>query len=61
MRQIGLDGFRDTMDSVLSIDDGSTDGTNEALANYARYGTRVRILHQDIQGLTRALIKGIMD
>jgi glycosyltransferase involved in cell wall biosynthesis len=60
----GLDGFRETMDSVLSqegvslefiiIDDGSTDGTNVALANYARHDTRVR-------SLTRALIKGKME
>ena len=52
------------MDSVLSqegvslefiiIDDGSTDGTNGALANYARHDTRVR-------SLTRALIKGKME
>ena len=60
----GADRLRETMESVLSqegvslefiiIDDGSTDGTNGALANYARHDTRVR-------SLTRALIKGKME
>jgi glycosyltransferase involved in cell wall biosynthesis len=36
----------------IIIDDGSTDGTNVALANYARHDTRVRILHQENQGLS---------
>jgi glycosyltransferase involved in cell wall biosynthesis len=64
----GADRLPETIESVLSqegvslefivIDDGSTDGTDVALANYARHDTRVRILHQQNQGLTRTLITG---
>src|SRR6266478_6464954 len=64
----GADRLRETMESVLSqegvslefivIDDGSTDGSDAILGNYARHDTRVRIMHQENQGLTRALIRG---
>jgi glycosyltransferase involved in cell wall biosynthesis len=64
----GADRLRETMESVLSqegvslefivIDDGSTDGSALVLDNYACHDARVRILHQENQGLTRALIKG---
>jgi len=64
----GADRLRETMESVLSqegvslefivIDDGSTDGSDVTLADYARHDARVRILHQQNQGLTRALITG---
>jgi glycosyltransferase involved in cell wall biosynthesis len=64
----GADRLRDTMESVLSqegvsfefivIDDGSTDGSAVVLDNYARHDARVQILHQENQGLTRALITG---
>lgn len=57
-----------TMDSVLSqeavdfefivIDDGSTDGSGAILDDYARRESRVRVIHQDNTGLTRALIRG---
>jgi glycosyltransferase involved in cell wall biosynthesis len=60
--------MRETMESVLSqegvslefivIDDGSTDGSAIVLDNYALYDPRVRIVHQENQGLTRALITG---
>jgi glycosyltransferase involved in cell wall biosynthesis len=60
--------MRETMESVFSqegvslefivIDDGSTDGSAIALDNYALYDARVRIVHQENQGLTRALITG---
>jgi glycosyltransferase involved in cell wall biosynthesis len=64
----GADNLCETMESVLSqegvslefivIDDGSTDGCDVTLDNYARHDARVRIVHQDNQGLTRALITG---
>ena len=64
----GADRLRETMESVLSqegvslefivIDDGSTDGSDVTLADYARHDARIRILHQQNQGLTRALITG---
>jgi glycosyltransferase involved in cell wall biosynthesis len=64
----GVDRLRETMDSVLSqegislefivIDDGSTDGSGATLDNYARQDARIRILHQENQGLTHALIRG---
>ena len=64
----GADRLRETMESVLSqqgvslefivIDDGLTDGCDVTLDNYARQDARVRIVHQENQGLTRALIMG---
>jgi glycosyltransferase involved in cell wall biosynthesis len=64
----GADKLHETMESILSqegvslefivIDDGSTDGTDVILGDYARHDARVRILHQENQGLTRALITG---
>ena len=61
----GADRLRETMESVLSqegvslefivIDDGSMDGTDVALTNYSRHDARVRIVHQQNQGLTRTL------
>jgi glycosyltransferase involved in cell wall biosynthesis len=56
------------MDSILSqkgvdfefivIDDGSTDGGDAILDHYARRDGRVRVIHQENTGLTRALIRG---
>jgi glycosyltransferase involved in cell wall biosynthesis len=64
----GADQLRETIDSVLSqqgvslefivVDDGSTDGSDVIIASYARHDPRIRILRQENQGLTRALIKG---
>jgi glycosyltransferase involved in cell wall biosynthesis len=64
----GVHSLRETMDSVLSqggvdlelivVNDGSTDATGEILAEYASRDGRVRLLSQDNQGLTRALIAG---
>jgi glycosyltransferase involved in cell wall biosynthesis len=64
----GADRLCETIESVLSqegvslefivIDDGSTDGSAVVLDNYACHDARVRILHQENQGLTRALITG---
>ena len=57
-----------TMDSILSqedvelefivVNDGSTDETGEILEAYARRDSRVRVIHQENTGLTRALIRG---
>jgi glycosyltransferase involved in cell wall biosynthesis len=64
----GADRLHETMESVLSqegvslefiiVDDGSTDGSDVILGNYARHDARVRTLYQENQGLTRALIRG---
>lgn len=57
-----------TLESVLSqegvelelvvVDDGSTDGTGAILRRYAERDSRVRLVQQENEGLTRALIKG---
>ena len=57
-----------TMDSILCqdgvelefivVNDGSTDETGEILDGYARRDRRVRVIHQENTGLTRALIRG---
>src|SRR5262249_15136656 len=57
-----------TMDSILSqqgiglefvvVDDGSRDQTGDILDDYARRDHRVRVIHQENTGLTRALIRG---
>jgi glycosyltransferase involved in cell wall biosynthesis len=64
----GASSLHETMESILSqggvslefiiINDGSTDGSDVILDNYASRDARVRILHQENQGLTCALIKG---
>ncbi|WP_189399964.1 glycosyltransferase family 2 protein [Arenicella chitinivorans] len=62
------DTLRATVDSVLNqegvrfefiiIDDGSTDASVNILKEIARLDPRIRILRQDNQGITKALIKG---
>src|SRR5437660_937335 len=57
-----------TVDSVLSqegvelefivVNDGSKDETGNILDDYARRDARVRVIHQNNTGLTRALIRG---
>ena len=59
--------LREALDGILSqtysdfefvvINDGSTDGTRTILASYT--DSRLRIVHQENKGLTRALNKGI--
>jgi glycosyltransferase involved in cell wall biosynthesis len=63
-----VDRLRETKESVLSqegvslefivVNDGSTDGSDVILRDYACRDNRVRIVHQHNQGLTRALIRG---
>jgi hypothetical protein len=57
-----------TIDSVLSqqgvhfefiiVNDGSTDGSDMVLEDYAQRDGRVRVIHQDNVGLTQSLIRG---
>ena len=57
-----------TLDSILSqegvelefivVNDGSTDKSGQILNDYAQRDSRVRIIHQENTGLTRALIRG---
>lgn len=64
----GAPRLRDTMDSILAqedvdfeviaIDDGSNDESGSILDDYARRDHRVRVIHQENRGLTRALIAG---
>jgi len=60
--------LEETLGSVLSqegcdlefivVDDGSTDGTGRILDEWAARDGRLRVIHQENTGLTRALIRG---
>jgi glycosyltransferase involved in cell wall biosynthesis len=64
----GANDLRETIDSILVqegveleliiINDGSTDGSEKLLNEYANRDLRVRVFHQENQGLTRSLING---
>lgn len=64
----GADRLVETMDSILAqtmtdfevvtINDGSTDASGALLDDYAKRDPRVRVMHQENRGLTRALIAG---
>lgn len=64
----GGSSLAETIDSILSqekvsfefiiVNDGSTDKTKEILELYARRDSRVKIIHQENQGLTRSLVTG---
>lgn len=64
----GAEHLRETIDSILSqqgvtlefiiVNDGSSDKSPQILEEYAKRDARVRIIHQENQGLTKALIVG---
>jgi glycosyltransferase involved in cell wall biosynthesis len=64
----GAEHLEQTLDSVLSqegcdlefvvVDDGSTDDTGRILDEWAAKDARLRVIHQQNTGLTRALIRG---
>ena len=64
----GASDLAATIDSVLSqegvdlefvvVNDGSTDQSGQILSEYAQRDDRLRIVHQENTGLTRALIRG---
>ena len=64
----GLPSLGETLGSVLNqddcdfefnvINDGSRDGSGACLDEYARRDERLRVVHQENTGLTRALIRG---
>lgn len=64
----GARHLRQSIDSVLRqqdvkfefivVNDGSTDESPQILEEYSRFDTRLRVFHQENQGLTRALITG---
>ncbi|MEK6285232.1 MAG: glycosyltransferase [Acidobacteriota bacterium] len=64
----GADHLRESVDSILSqegvsleliiVDDGSTDESDRISGEYADRDSRVRVVDQENQGLTRALING---
>jgi len=64
----GSSHLHETIESVLSqegvsfefiiVDDGSNDSSPQILSEYASRDSRIRIIRQENQGLTRALVKG---
>src|SRR4030095_3947167 len=64
----GAGSLRKTVDCILSqegvnlelivVNDGSADESGKILDEYANHDTRVKVIHQENQGLTRALIAG---
>lgn len=64
----GADTLRGSLESVLSqqgvdfefivVNDGSDDGTGALLDRLATADSRLRVVHQENSGLTRALIRG---
>src|SRR5262249_28869076 len=64
----GASHLAGTLDSILSqedvefefivVNDGSSDKSGQILDEYAQRDSRLRIIHQENNGLTRALIRG---
>lgn len=44
---------------IICIDDGSTDGSSEILHEYANYGSRIKLISQNNQGLAAARNVGL--
>ena len=67
----GVGHVKRTLESILSqqgcafefivVDDGSTDNTGQMLDEWAARDSRLRVIHQENMGLTRALIKGCLE
>lgn len=49
---------QDCLFEIVVVDDGSSDGTAAILDAFAARDSRVRVIHQDNTGLTRALARG---
>ena len=54
-------GQRDVALELIVIDDGSTDESGRILDSFAQRDARVRVIHQENRGLTRALIRGCLE
>ncbi len=64
----GAEHLAETIDSVLNqqdcefefivVNDGSTDATAKIIDDFAKSDQRLRVIHQENTGLTRALIRG---
>jgi glycosyltransferase involved in cell wall biosynthesis len=64
----GASNLAATLDSILTqegvvlefivVNDGSTDKSGQILDDYAQRDNRLRVIHQENTGLTRALIRG---
>ena len=64
----GAKYLRESIESILSqegvefefiiVNDGSTDDSPAILGQYAKKDRRIRLIHQENQGLTKALIQG---
>lgn len=64
----GSEHLRDSIESILSqqgvdlefivVNDGSTDGSLRIVEEYAACDRRIRLINQENQGLTKALIRG---
>jgi len=64
----GAKYLRESVESIIAqegvdfefiiVNDGSTDQSGQILNEYANNDTRIRVVHQENQGLTKSLIKG---
>ena len=54
----GILGQRAVELELIVVDDGSTDGTADLLASYAKRDRRLRVVRQENAGLTAALVRG---
>lgn len=54
----GIESQRGADYEAVIVDDGSTDGTAAMLDSWSARDARIRVIHQENRGLTRALIAG---